>query len=283
MSFTNQPSKRWSRSATFTDYDGLASAATADSPTVKAAASRHHSFPGVHLPHIRPRKSGLGPRLSETPGPAYPFSSNADVGASFADLWRTVLKPMHRASARVKGFTFADWMQLCLPCLKWLRTYNIKEYLMWDVVAGISVGFMVVPQGMSYASIAGLPSVYGLYGAYMPVLVYALFGSSRELAVGPVAVTSLLISSSLREIVPGARHITNPNHPPQQLVHIQEMYNQRAIQLSLLVACFYTAVGVFNLGFLTNFLSHSVIGGFTSGAAVIIGLSQVWVVHVDPA
>lgn len=58
-------------------------------------------------------------------------------------------------------------------------------------------------------------------------------------------------------------------------VHIQEMYNHRAIQLSLLVACFYTAVGVFNLGFLTNFLSHSVIGGFTSGAAVIIGMSQV--------
>ncbi len=70
--------------------------------------------------------------------------------------------------------------------------------LQWDLIAGASVAFMVVPQGMAYATLAGLPSAFGLYGALMPVFVYALFGSSRELAVGPVAVTSLLTSSALR-------------------------------------------------------------------------------------
>ncbi|KXZ46976.1 hypothetical protein GPECTOR_39g470 [Gonium pectorale] len=121
-----------------------------------------------------------------------------------------------------------------------------------DFVAGVSVGLWdFVPltasypsAGMSYANLAGLPSVYGLYGAFLPVLAYALVGSSRHLAVGPVA------------------------EP------IQDRYNTLAIQLSLLVAVMYTAVGAFRLGFVTNFLSHSVIGGFTSGAAITIGLSQ---------
>lgn len=85
--------------------------------------------------------------------------------------------------------------------------------MQWDLIAGLSVGFMVVPQGMSYANIAGLPSVYGLYGAFLPVLVYAVFGGSRELAVGPVAVTSLLLSSALKQLVPGSEEISNPNKP----------------------------------------------------------------------
>ncbi|KAG2497041.1 hypothetical protein HYH03_005043 [Edaphochlamys debaryana] len=133
---------------------------------------------------------------------------------------------------------------------------------------------MVVPQGMSYANLAGLPSVYGLYGAFLPVLAYSLVGSSRQLAVGPVAVTSLIIGSSLKDLLPGASEITNPNAPTGPQVDIQNKYNQLAIQLSLLVAILYTSVGVFQLGFVTNFLSHSVIGGFTSGAAITIGLSQ---------
>ncbi|PNH07849.1 Proton/sulfate cotransporter 2 [Tetrabaena socialis] len=176
-----------------------------------------------------------------------------------------------KTSYRLKASTYTplDWLAYFLPCVRWLRIYRVREYLWADFVAGVSVGFMVVPQGMSYANLAGLPSVYGLYGAFLPVLAYALVGSSRQLAVGPVAVTSLLIGSSLKELVPGSAGITNPNEP------IQEKYNHMAIQLSLLVGILYTSVGVFRLGFVTNFLSHSVIGGFTSGAAITIGLSQV--------
>lgn len=73
----------------------------------------------------------------------------------------------------------------------------------WDFIAGLSVGAMVVPQGLSYAQIAAVPSVYGLYGAFMPCIIYALFGSSKQLAVGPVAVTSLLIGQGMLDILPG--------------------------------------------------------------------------------
>ena len=75
--------------------------------------------------------------------------------------------------------------------------------LQWDLVAGISVGFMVVPQSMSYATLAGLPAVWGLYGCFVPTIMYALFGSCKELSVGPVAVTSILIGNGLKKIVPG--------------------------------------------------------------------------------
>ncbi|KAF8066266.1 SULTR2 [Scenedesmus sp. PABB004] len=277
-----------------------------------AGRARHASFPGLHLSGIRTRP-GRTPRASEAPGPDFPFPDEPAAADSVRGAIASLIKhgrrcardgvraaPRRAAAAaahtrarapralparppaagarsarlRVRGFTPLDWLALFLPCVRWLRTYRIKDYLLWDVVAGISVGCMVVPQGMSYANLAGVPSVYGLYGAFMPVLVYALFGSSRELAVGPVAVTSLLIASSLKVVVPGAADITNPNNPPPDLVGVQAEYNRLTIQLSFLVACMYTAVGVLNLGFLTNFLSHSVIGGFTSGAAVIIGMSQ---------
>jgi MFS superfamily sulfate permease-like transporter len=90
-----------------------------------------------------------------------------------------------------------------LPYLLPPDTSSLPFAPQWDIIAGVSVGAMVVPQGLSYASIAGVPSVYGLYGAFMPCIVYALFGSSKQLAVGPVAVTSLLIGNGMVNIVAG--------------------------------------------------------------------------------
>jgi sulfate transporter 4 len=90
---------------------------------------------------------------------------------------------------------------------------------------------MVVPQGISYANIAGVPSVYGLYGAFLPVLIYSLFGSSRQLGVGPVAVTSLLIGNGIRPMVPGSEKIDNPSSPdgPEQQA-LQDIYNHKVSQ-----------------------------------------------------
>ena len=96
-----------------------------------------------------------------------------------------------------------------------------------DIISGVSVGFMVVPQGMAYASSAGLPSVFGLYGAFLPCLVYCCLGSSRQLAVGPVAVTSLLFASNLHSLIPCSQGISNPNSPgTSELVECQQQYNQ---------------------------------------------------------
>jgi sulfate transporter 4 len=89
---------------------------------------------------------------------------------------------------------------------------------------------MVVPQAMSYANLAGVPSVFGLYGAFLPVLVYALFGSSKQLGVGPVAVTSMLIGNGIRGMVPGSENIDNPSKPEPEYVGIQAIYNRKVRQ-----------------------------------------------------
>ena len=117
---------------------------------------------------------------------------------------------------------------------------------------------MLVPQGMAYAMIAGLPPVFGLYAALIPQVVYALLGTSRQLAVGPVAMDSLLVASGLGALA---------------LSGIEE-YIAMAIFLSLFMGTIQFILGLFRMGFLVNFLSKPVISGFTSAAAIIIGLSQ---------
>jgi sulfate transporter 4 len=160
-----------------------------------------------------------------------------------------------------------DWLGLVLPCTKWLRTYDIKSNLLVDVIAGCTVGVMIVPQSMSYAKLAGLPVEYGLYSSLVPVLTYALFGSSRQLAVGPVAIISLMLNT-------GLTHVMDDIGIPKDDPDYQEQYQTLAIQTSFLVGVAYLLMGLLRLGFVTIFLSHAVISGFTTGAAVIIGMSQ---------
>lgn len=155
-------------------------------------------------------------------------------------------------------------MTLTVAC--WLLPVPALQF---DVLAGIAVGFTVVPQGMSYANIAGVPAVMGLYGAFTPVLFYSLFGSCRQLGVGPVAVTSGLIFSGLDGLIPGYDQITDYNDPKPEQVPILTEYRDTVIQLAFLVAVLYTFVGVLRLGFLIRFLSHPVITGESSMAATI--------------
>ena len=120
------------------------------------------------------------------------------------------------------------------------------------------VAIMLVPQGMAYAMLAGLPPVMGLYASTVPLLVYALFGSCRHLAVGPVAMISLLVFAGLSPLAePGSKE-----------------YISLALLLSFLVGAIKLILGVTRMGFLVNFLSPAVISGFTSAAAIVIGLSQ---------
>ncbi|GBF98588.1 sulfate transporter [Raphidocelis subcapitata] len=231
---------------------------------------------GVSTPRSRANAAGKGgaeywrlafPKNDATPMPSYV--------EEIQDVRQMVTRQFKANQAAASKRTLFDWLAVVLPCLTWLKTYDLKKNLMWDLLAGITVGFMVVPQGMSYATLAGVPAVYGLYGAFLPVLIYSIFGSSRQLGVGPVAVTSLLIGSGIQAMVPGSEGIDNPSDPTKAQVPIQALYNNKVIQLAFLVACLYTGVGVLRFGFLIHFLSHSVITGFTSGAAIIIALSQV--------
>ncbi|XP_074576535.1 LOW QUALITY PROTEIN: putative sulfate transporter 4.2 [Curcuma longa] len=163
-----------------------------------------------------------------------------------------------RWGAKVRGMSAIDWLELLLPCTRWMRTYRVKEYLQADLVAGITVGVMLVPQSMSYAKLAGLHPIYGLYGGFVPVFVYAIFGSSRQLAVGPVALTSLLVSNVLTPIV-------DPS---------DKLYTELAILMSLMVGVFESLMGLLRLGWLIRFVNHSVISGFTTASAIVIALSQ---------
>lgn len=144
-----------------------------------------------------------------------------------------------------------------IPILEWLPKYR-KTDLKGDMSAGLTVGVMLIPQGMAYAMIAGMPPIYGLYAATLPLILYAIFGTSRHLAVGPVAMVSLLTAAGIGTMAE---------------VGTSE-YIALALALALLVGGIQFLFGVFRLGFMVNFLSHPVISGFTSAAALIIGISQ---------
>ena len=148
-------------------------------------------------------------------------------------------------------------MKKYLPILDWLPHYK-KAYLAGDISAGITVGIMLIPQGMAYAMIAGLPPVYGLYAAITPQIIYAIFGTSRQLAIGPVAMDSLIVAAGVSVIAEAG----------------SEYYTAMAILLSFMMGTIQFSFGLFNLGFIVNFLSKPVISGFTSAAALIIGINQ---------
>ena len=132
-----------------------------------------------------------------------------------------------------------------LPFLRWLPYSGTA--LRADFFAGLTVALVIVPQSMAYAQLAGLPAYYGLYAAFLPVMVGALWGSSNQLGTGPVAVASLLTASSLAPLAaPGSEHFV-----------------ALAIMLALMVGIVQLVLGVFKLGVIVNFLSHPVIVGFT--------------------
>ncbi len=144
-----------------------------------------------------------------------------------------------------------------IPAFEWLSNYKGAQFK-GDLAAGLTVGVMLIPQGMAYAMIAGLPPIYGLYASTIPLIIYAFLGTSRQLAVGPVAMVSLLTATGIGALAQGGT----------------EIYIGLAIALAFFVGAIQFLLGIFRLGFLVNFLSHPVISGFTSAAALIIGLSQ---------
>jgi MFS superfamily sulfate permease-like transporter len=161
-------------------------------------------------------------------------------------------------SAKTSGILQAPWIQRLLPFLAWTGELRNSKILRADLIAGITVALVLIPQSMAYAQLAGLPAYYGLYAAFLPPMVAALFGSSRQLATGPVAVVSLLTATALEPIAAAG----TPG------------YVAYAITLSLIVGLFQLSLGLLRLGVVVNFLSHPVIVGFTNAAAIIIATSQ---------
>jgi SulP family sulfate permease len=144
-----------------------------------------------------------------------------------------------------------------LPILDWGRRYD-RDTLMSDLVAALIVTIMLIPQSLAYASLAGLPPEIGLYASIAPLVLYALFGTSRVLAVGPVAVVSLMTATAIGDLAPpGSAH-----------------YAALALALAFLSGAMLLLMGVLRLGFLANFLSHPVISGFITASALLIAAGQ---------
>lgn len=155
------------------------------------------------------------------------------------------------------------------PFLLWFKRYSLA-YLRVDLTAGMTVAFVLIPQSMAYAQLAGLPPYYGLYAALLPPVVASLFGSSRQLSTGPVAIVSLMTATALEPLA----------------VAGSQQYIAYAILLAVLIGVFQFLLGVLRLGVVVNFLSHPVINGFTNAAALIIATSQlpkIFGVYVDTA
>eukprot|EP00771_Trimastix_marina_P000767 gnl/Trimastix_PCT/1798.p1 GENE.gnl/Trimastix_PCT/1798~~gnl/Trimastix_PCT/1798.p1 ORF type:complete len:826 (+),score=189.20 gnl/Trimastix_PCT/1798:69-2480(+) len=160
---------------------------------------------------------------------------------------------------------FAGWLfrNKVFPPLGWVPEYfrrgGLPRRIVGDLLAGLTVGVLLVPQGMAYAMLAGLDPVYGLYSAFFPLLIYALFGTSRQLSVAPVAMVSMLMATALKD---------------QGIAAGTSAYVQGAIVMAFANGIVQLILGIFQLGFVVNFMSHPVMSGFTSGAAIMIGLSQ---------
>ena len=155
------------------------------------------------------------------------------------------------------------------PFLFWFKGYN-ASLLKDDLLAGITVALVLIPQSMAYAQLAGLPAYYGLYASFLPPMVAALFGSSRRLATGPVAVVSMMTAATLEPLA----------------VAGGESYIAYAILLAFCVGVFQFLLGVLKLGVIVNLLSHPVVTGFINAAALIIATSQLpkfFGVHIDKA
>ncbi|MFA7388687.1 MAG: SulP family inorganic anion transporter, partial [Thiohalobacteraceae bacterium] len=143
------------------------------------------------------------------------------------------------------------WRRMMVPYLDWVGEIKDPRVLRADLIAGITVALVLVPQSMAYAQLAGLPPHIGLYASFVPVMIAAFMGSSRQLATGPVAVVSLMTAAALQPLVATGT----------------EGYLMYAAVLALMVGLFQLALGLFRMGVLVDFLSHPVVVGFTNGAA----------------
>ncbi len=148
-------------------------------------------------------------------------------------------------------------IEALVPALRWLRSYDSQTFSS-DLIAAIIVTIMLIPQSLAYALLAGLPAEVGLYASILPLAVYAIFGSSSTLSVGPVAIASLMTAAAVGEVAAGGQYSVT----------------SAAVTLAALSGGMLMAFGLLRLGFLANFLSHTVVSAFITASAIIIALSQ---------
>ncbi|KAL3676255.1 hypothetical protein R1sor_026203 [Riccia sorocarpa] len=168
-------------------------------------------------------------------------------------------EPLRHLKGHTGGRKWFAGLSYVFPILDWLPKYKLS-YLRGDIIAGLTIASLAVPQDLGYAKLAHLPSVYGLYSSFVPPLIYAVLGSSREIAIGPVAVVSLILGTLLQDEINYKKH-------PQE-------YLKLAFTATFFAGIVQAGLGLLRLGFVIDFLSHAAIIGFMAGAAFTIALQQ---------
>jgi len=173
-----------------------------------------------------------------------------DTASSTADETQALIRNTDTKCKQFRQSKFYLFLSTIFPILKWIPKYN-RKWLQHDIIAGLTVGLTVIPQGLAYAQIANLPLQYGLYTSFMGGFVYCFLGTSKDITLGPTAIMSLFVRT----------------HGDGDVVQV--------VILTLLGGCIQFAMGVLRLGFLMRYLSVPVVSGFTSAAAITIGFGQV--------
>ncbi|XP_066283849.1 prestin-like [Branchiostoma lanceolatum] len=194
-------------------------------------------------------------------------------------LVRSLKKTCTCNKDKAKKFLFT-----ILPILSWLPKYRIRENIVGDVVSGITVGIMRIPQGMAYALLASVPPIFGLYSSFFPGLIYAILGTSKNLPYGTMAVVSVMVGSSVERLVPERTELPpglSDNTTEFNVTddYLQQLWIQDKVAVSatltLMAGIFQLGMGICRLGFVTIYLSDPLVSGFTVGAAFHVVGSQV--------
>ncbi|KAM6202284.1 pendrin [Rhynchocyon petersi] len=172
-------------------------------------------------------------------------------------------------------------LKTLLPILEWLPKYRVKEWLLSDIISGISTGLVATLQGMAYALLAAVPVGYGLYSAFFPILTYFIFGTSRHISVGPFPVVSLMVGSVVLNMAPDDQFISNETTLNATVVDLEARDKARVLiasTLTLLVGIIQLILGGLQIGFIVRYLADPLIGGFTTAAAFQVLVSQLKIV-----
>ncbi|KAK6773219.1 hypothetical protein RDI58_028457 [Solanum bulbocastanum] len=205
------------------------------------SSSQHNQTPYIHKVGVPP-KEGIFKEFKTTVKETF-----------FADDPLRSFKDQPRSRKLVLG------LQAIFPILDWGRSYNLRKFR-GDLISGLTIASLCIPQDIGYSKLANLAPQYGLYSSFVPPLVYAFMGSSRDIAIGPVAVVSLLLGTLLRNEIDPSKH--------------PDEYLRLAFTATFFAGITQATLGILRLGFLIDFLSHAAVVGFMGGAAITIALQQ---------
>ncbi|XP_075687868.1 solute carrier family 26 member 6-like isoform X2 [Rhinoderma darwinii] len=205
-----------------------------------------------------------------------PVFHEQELGESLPSSTSTIQSLVGAAKRKVRcsGSAAKATLFHFLPILHWLPHYPVKEWFLGDIVSGISVGILQLPQGLAYALLAGVPPVFGLYSSFFPVFVYSFFGTSRHVSVGSFAVVSIMVGSVTESLVPNDNFILPGNETVIDTVARDKARVELVAAITLLVGLFQLILGLVQFGFVVTYLSEPLVRGYTTAATIHVTVSQ---------